>query len=130
MNYLFALFLAGHSLVHAFYLSPRPPDAGESWPFDMARSWLVTQVGIAPELLRTAGILLVAVTVLGFLGSPLLAAGIGPDNWWRPAIAIATVASTLLLAVFFHPWITIGLAIDGLVLWAVFAANWLPGANH
>jgi len=31
---------------------------------------------------------------------------------------------------FFHPWIAIGLAIDGLVLWAVFAANWLPAANR
>ena len=44
MQFLIGAFLVGHALVHAAYLSPAPPRTadGPEWPFEMARTWLVT----------------------------------------------------------------------------------------
>jgi hypothetical protein len=49
-RWLLAGFLVGHGLIHLLFVTPAPapgsaPDALE-WPFDMAKSWLVTGPGL------------------------------------------------------------------------------------
>jgi hypothetical protein len=108
MNLLFGLFLVAHGLVHGLFMVPRPPDAGASWPFDPSESWLLNQIGVEPDLARAI-------------------AGILPADWLRPiAIASASV-SLILLGIFFHPWLVIGIAIDAAILWAVGLNGWIPG---
>jgi hypothetical protein len=35
--------------------------------------------------------------------------------------------SLILLGVFFHPWLVIGIAIDVAILWVVGLNGWIPG---
>jgi hypothetical protein len=83
-------FLAAHGLIHASFLSPVPPATagGPPWPFDMAKSWLVTRAGLDAWPVTLLGTALVALTVIGFAGSALGAAGwIVPAELWRPLVA-------------------------------------------
>ena len=78
MRYLIGAFFMAHGLIHALYASPRPPDAGASWPFDLDHSLLLG--GIDAGLRRGIGRLLWIVSLGGFVlaglgafGVPLLA---------------------------------------------------------
>ena len=127
MNLLFGLFLVAHGLVHGLFMVPRPPDAGASWPFDPSESWLLNRLGVEPNLARAIAAGLVAVTAVAFIVTALAVIGILPADWLRPiAIASASV-SLILLGIFFHPWLVIGIAIDVAILWAVGLNGWIPG---
>jgi hypothetical protein len=52
--------------------------------------------------------------------------GIGPTGLWVPAAAAGTLASLALLALWYLPWLTIGVAIDLVVLWLVLVSSWVP----
>jgi hypothetical protein len=126
---LLAGFLAAHGLIHASFLSPTPPATAEGppWPFEMAKSWLVTQAGLNAGQVSVVGTVLVALTVTGFGLAALGAAGwIVPAELWRPLIVGSVAASTLLLALFFHPFLLLGFLIDAVIVWAVFVLSWNP----
>ena len=131
MKFLVGLFLIGHALIHASYLSPAPPRTadGPEWPFEMAKSWLVTGAGLDPALVRALGTALVLTTIV-----LLVAAGLSTvewfvaTEWWSPLVVGGAVASALTLMVFFHPWIILGLVIDAALLWATLVAGWSPEA--
>ena len=129
MKLLLAAFLAAHGLIHISYLTPAPPRTagGPEWPFELARSWLVTGAGLDPGVARAAGTALVALTVALLVTAALAAVGwIVPTGWW-PATALAgAVASAAVLIVFFHPWLALGLVIDLAIAWAVLVAGWRP----
>jgi hypothetical protein len=124
----FAGFLLDHGAIHASFLSPRPPatPGGPAWPFELARSWVLTPFGVQPETARLLGMALVAATVGAFALAALATAGLLPSELWEPASAAGAVASVALLVLFFHPWLVLGLAIDLGLLWAVFVAGWSP----
>lgn len=128
MRVVLGLFLLGHALVHTGYLSAAPPKTGGlEWPFEMSRSWLVTNVGLSSELLRVIGTGLVVVVVVAMLGAALAAVGIViPQTWWRTLVLTGATASVATLIVFFHPWILIGLLIDAVLLYLVLVAGWEP----
>lgn len=129
LKFVIAGILAAHGLIHASYLSPAPPATagGPQWPFDMTKSWLVTQVGLTPSGVTLLGTVLVSLTVIGFGLSALGAAGwILPAGIWRPLIVGSVAASALLLGLFFHPFLLLGFVIDAAILWAVFAQGWNP----
>lgn len=127
MRILFALFLIAHGLIHASYLAPAPsPTAGgPEWPFSMERSWLVTGLGLDVGVIRVVGTLLVAIVVVGFAVAGLAWLGIVVPAAWAPMLVMASaIASALLLAAFFHPWIVLGFVIDAVLLWLVVGAGW------
>jgi hypothetical protein len=128
---LFAGFLLAHGAIHASFLSPRPPATagGPAWPFELARSWVLTPLGVQPETARLLGMALVAATVGAFALAALAATGPLPAELWGPTTAVGAVASLALLVLFFHPWLVLGLAIDLGLLWAVFVASWTPGGS-
>lgn len=125
-----ALFLAAHGLVHASYASPepRPSQGGPAWPFHLDRSWLLTPLGLDAAAIRVIGLALVALVVAGYAASALAVLGVLPGSWFVPVTAGASVASIVLLTLFFTPWIVLGLVIDAALLAGVVAAGWLPGA--
>lgn len=126
---LLAGFLAAHGLIHASFLSPAPPATAEGppWPFDMAKSWLVTQAGLDAGQVGILGTTLVALTVIGFGLAAMGAAGwIVPAELWPPLVVGSVAASALLLALFFHPFLLLGFLIDAAILWAVFVMSWNP----
>ena len=132
MKLLIAAFFAGHALIHLSYLTPAPPRTagGPEWPFEMGRSWLVTSLGADPGMVRPLGAALVVVTAAMFLGAALSTAGwLVPTEWWPSLVLGGAAASFLTLALFFHPWISLGLAVDAVLVWAVLVADWLPAAS-
>jgi hypothetical protein len=129
LKLLLAVFLAAHGLIHASYFSPVPARTagGPEWPFEMARSWLVTGLGLDVGTVRMLGGALIAVTVTAFVLAALSTAGIAiPATWWAPMVVLGAVTSAAQLALFFHPFLVIGFAIDAALLWAAFVAQWTP----
>jgi hypothetical protein len=129
MRILIGLALMAHALIHSGYLSSAPARTagGPEWPFEMSRSWLVTNAGLDPELVRPLGTALVAVTIVAFVAAGLATLGLAvPQEWWRELVTVGAIASVLTLALFFHVWIVVGLAIDGVLLYLVFLGGWDP----
>jgi hypothetical protein len=129
---LLGLFLIGHALIHASYLSPAPPRTadGPERPFAMGSSWLITGIGLDPALVQALGTALVVATIALLVGAGLSTVGwIVPSDWWTPLVIGGAVASALTLVMFFHPWIVLGLAIDAALLWATLIGGWSPAAS-
>ena len=124
---LVAALLLGHALIHLGFVSPRPPATagGPAWPFELSRSWLLDALGAGSDLNRLVGTALIAVTVAGFALAVLAAVGVMP-TLWAAGIAAGAVGSLGVLVLFFHPWLTLGLAIDLALLWVVLVARWTP----
>lgn len=129
MPLLVGFLLAAHGLIHMSYLAPVPaaqPGAWH-WPFEIARSWLVTGLGVDANLVRMTAMPLIAITVIGFVAAGLAAAGlVVPDAWFRPLLVVAAIASVGLLAILFDPIIVLGFVIDAVLLWAVLGNGWNP----
>ena len=123
-----AAFLVAHALIHVACISPSPPATadGPSWPFATERSWIVRTLGVPAEVARLLAVVLVAVTLAGYVAAMLVAVGALPVDLWAPAIAVGSVGSLGLLLAFFHPWLLAGIAIDAVLLWATFVAGWTP----
>ena len=131
MKLLFGVFLIAHALIHVSYLTPPPPRTagGPEWPFELTRSWLVTGFAVDPGVARSAGAMLVIVTAILLVAAGLSTLGIGiPVSWWPNLVVAGAVASALTLALYFHPWLALGLVIDAALLYAVLVAQWTPVA--
>ncbi len=132
--WLLAGLLVGHGLIHGLFLVPRPQpaasaSAGGEWPFDMARSWLVTTAGLDLSLVRIIGIALIAVVVVGFVLGGLSTVGLLiPAGWWPGLVVGSAAASILLFVMFFDAQLLLGVAIDAVLLWVVFGSIWSPTA--
>jgi hypothetical protein len=129
MKLVLTLFLAAHGLIHLSFLSPVPPRTagGPEWPFELARSWLVTGLHLDPALVRPVGIgLAVASAVLLLLAGLATAGWIVPTGWWIGLAVAGAATSVVTLLLFFHPWLVLGVLIDVVLLWAIFGAGWRP----
>lgn len=125
---LFVGFLLAHAAVHLMFFVPKPAaTAGApTWPFEIGRSWALSPVGVAPDTLRVLGIALVALVFAGYALVAISALGVGPAGLWIPGVVIGAVASLLLLGLWYQPWLTIGVAIDLVLLWLVLVSSWAP----
>lgn len=115
------LFLIAHGLVHVMYVVPEPTQeqGGLEWPFHLDRSWALS--GLGDDVARTVGILLMVLTIAAFaVAGVALLADLG---WWSGAAIVAAAASSALLALFFHPMLVLGLAINLYVL-SVAVLSW------
>lgn len=93
----------------------------------MARSWLTTGVGIDPGMIRGVAFALIAAVLLGYGLASLATVGLFvPAAWWPGLVVAGTVASVIMLVVFFTPTFFIGFAIDAVLLWVVLASIWAP----
>jgi hypothetical protein len=127
-NILVAGFLAVHAAIHVGFLTPGPAaaPAGPPWPFELGRSWALTPMGVPVGLLRALGTALVIAAVVGFVVAAFSVLNIIPRDLWVAATAFGAAASTALLVCFFHPWLVLGIAVDGVLLLLVVAAGWSP----
>lgn len=127
LSIVVALLLAAHGLVHALFLSPRPPDEPEAaeWPFDLTRSWVLAPLGFLPRAMRTFGVALLVVLVAGYVAAAVGLLGILPALF-VPGIVVGSVGSLVMLGLYFHRWLLLGVAIDIVLLWAVLLNGWRP----
>ncbi|HKO34648.1 MAG TPA: hypothetical protein VJY85_12960 [Candidatus Limnocylindria bacterium] len=127
MPYAAFLLLVGHGLVHVAYLTPAPPRAegAPEWPFAIEKSWLVNRLGVSAEAMRPVAYLLVTVAVVALAGAGLAAIDlVVPAGWLQALVVTGAAASLLMLSLFFHPWLVIGMAIDVVLLYLVLANGW------
>jgi hypothetical protein len=122
-----AAFMLAHGLIHASFLTPRPPATagGPSWPFELNRSWLLTRLGVGSDVTRPLGIALVVLTIAGFALAAVSALGVAP-GLWSVGVVVGAVASLAILWLYFHPWLILGILIDIVLLWAITVAGWAP----
>jgi hypothetical protein len=113
------LLLAFHALIHTGFLTREPEHkpGAPPWPFRLDRSWILSRFHTSPRLTQITGKGLVAITIAAaIVAAAALLAGQG---WWAgPAVASA-VASLILLGLYLHPMLTLGIAVDAFVLSAV-----------
>ena len=117
MRTILSLFLIAHALAHAGLAAapiPGDPDPKPGAFFtEITRSWLFQKIGSAPGFVRLVGIILVALSTLGFVFSGLGALGVpGLSDIWQAAAGLAAAFSLILLIMFWHPWIIVGVLID------------------
>ena len=128
-RWVLAALLIGHGLVHVMFVMPAQSAtaAGPDWPFNLARSWALTDVKLDPNVIRVVGLALVAVVVAGFALAALSTLGIlVPPGSWHVAVAVSALASAVLLVTFFDPQLVLGIGIDAGLLWIVAARAWAP----
>lgn len=92
------------------------------------RSWLLPRLGLNPPAVQWIGITLVALATLGFVLAGLGAFGVaGLTAIWR-TVAVVSAGVSLLLVLFWHPWLIVGVLIDIRILVALLWENW-PSAE-
>jgi hypothetical protein len=117
---LLVAFLAAHGLVHLAVWLPEPdPEAEKPPPFAPDHSAVLT-VAAVPQ--RTAHRLAVAlawfVASAYVLGAVLVAFDAA---WAAPVLVVAASAGLALKALYFNPWLSLGVLLDALVLSAAVA---------
>jgi hypothetical protein len=128
---LFALFLIAHGLVHAGLAAAPIPNDPESKPgaffTAQSRSWLLPKLGLNASALQWIGIILVTLTTLGFVLAGLGVFGVqGLSSVWQTVTVLSASLSLLLLFLFWHPWLILGVLIDVGLLVALLWLNWTP----
>lgn len=120
MHILFGLFLMAHGWVHATYFYPKPDDP--SYPFDLSKGWFAQvvgdwgkNIGVALALITVATLLLAGFGVFGWLGL---------GDYWRVLATTGLVSSTLLLILFWHPWLILGFVFNALLLVGMYQFGW------
>lgn len=125
MKTLIGLFLIAHGLLHASYLTPKPDDP--NYPFTFDKSWFAHLVGDVSTPLGIGLTLLVvgsfALAGLGVLGIP------GLENTWKLFTTVGAIASTLLLGLFWHPWLILGFVINAVLVYGIYVLNWTFGVK-
>ena len=108
-RWLLGALILGHGLAHIAFVVPRPEPASAragqmEWPFDLGRSWLVGRFGVDPSIVRVAGRVLTAITIVTALLAALATAGILiPAAWWSGLVVALAISSALLLALMQAP---------------------------
>jgi len=113
------LFLIAHGLVHLSYVTSKPKDAAASYPFVPEERWFPRALGLGPSAAKTvAGTLAVACAIaFAIAGIALLL----DAALWQPAAVVASLISLVLMVLFFHPWLVLGIAIDVAIIGSVLS---------
>ena len=125
------IFIIAHGLVHTVLaVAPNPADANaKPGAFFTAseRSWLLPSFGLNATAIQWIGIILVALSTLGFILAGLGIFGIaGLNIIWRTVAIISASVSLSLLILFWHPWLPVGVLIDIAILFSLLWAKWTP----
>lgn len=129
LKIVMALFLIAHGLVHAGLAAAPDPGDPDTKPgaffTSPERSWLLPKLGLNPGSIKWLGITLVALSTLGFVLAGLGLFGVpGLNEMWRMLAIISAGLSLLLLVLFWHTWLIVGVLIDIGVFIALLWAKW------
>lgn len=118
------VFLILHGLTHlGAAVAPRPGATREElWAFFTTDSWLLR--GLGEQAMRSVGIALFVFATAGFVFAGLTELiGLGV---WRVLAVISALDSLLLLVLFWHPLLLVGVLLNASILAALLWANWPP----
>jgi hypothetical protein len=116
---LIGLFLVAHGLVHlAIYVIP--PDPSKPAPFNPSRSWVLASRGVDAGVMRTSSIGIAVGTAVSYAAAGSLVL-LGAA--WAGAGVVAALMGVTLKSLWFHPWLSLGIAIDLAVLATVLTGQ-------
>ena len=126
---IFGLFLIAHALAHAGLAAAPIPDDPEPKPgaffTEVSRSWLFQKLDLDTAIVRKIGIFLVIITVLGFILAGLGGLGVpGLNKIWSIVAGMSAGGSLILLFLFWHPWLIVGVMIDFGLFLVLFLKKW------
>ena len=130
--WLLAVLVFAHGWVHLMFVFPKPKGQGNysgvsEYPFDFGRSWLIRRQRLDAGLVRTIGLVAMAVTFALSLLAALATVGIVvPTDWWAGLMIAAAAASTVMLLLFYSPALILGFAINALMVALVVSGTWSP----
>jgi hypothetical protein len=106
LRVLLGLFVVAHGLV-TFGIWAAP--VAEKAPFNPSHSWLLGDA-------RTLAVALAVVAAAAFVatGGGFLA----QQDWWAIAAVAAGAAALALMALYFNPWLSAGILISAVILYA------------
>ncbi len=124
-----AIFLMVHGVVH-LALASTPYSAGAPcWP-SLWREWpgegsALARLGMGRDAVRWIGGLLwpAAMILLVAAGVTLLTGA--PEAAWRALATGGAAASLLMLILFWHPWLVVGLLVNFMILLTLHGSDWL-----
>ena len=113
----FGFFLIAHALAHAGLAAAPIPDDPNPTPgaffTNVNRSWLFPKIGLDSTIIRWIGITLVTLTIIGLIITGLGVLDVSVfHNFWREMAGFSAVTSLLLLILFWHPWLVVGVLIN------------------
>lgn len=126
-----AIFLIAHGLAHAgLAAAPNPDDPGTkpgAFFTTLERSWLLPKLGLNALIIQWIGVILVALSTLGFIFAGLGVFGIaGFEIIWQTVAVVSACVSLVLVILFWNPWLPVGVLIDLGILFALLWTGW-PG---
>jgi len=124
---VFAVFLIVHGLVHAILAAAPRPDVPDAKPLTFWARPSKLLPGMGESIARPLATVLWIVSTLLFVTAGLGVLGIpGVSEIWSGLATAGAITSLLLLLIFWHKWLIIGVLIDlGLIL-ALVVFSWTP----
>jgi hypothetical protein len=126
---LFVLFLLAHGWIHMSLAQVPAPQPGALrtpfmpawWRADVDPAWPAMRLGLSPEVVRPLGWMLWLLVLAGYaLAGAALLLTPAQAALWQGLTAGASVLSLVLLALFWHPWLPIGVLLDVALLAGIF----------
>jgi hypothetical protein len=117
-----------HGLIHAALAATRVPDdpAQHPRPF-FIRSRPLSALGLSEAASHFLGLALAALASLGFIASGLGLFGVPfLASSWRAITVESAIISILLILLFWHPLLVIGLIVDAAILASPLWLQWPP----
>ena len=130
--WLLAVLVFAHGWVHLLFVFPQPRSpnddfSGTGYPFDFARSWLVTRQGLELQLVSRIGLGLMVVTFgLSLLAALATVGFLVPVEWWAGLMIAAAATSSVMLLLFYSPALILGFGINALMVVLVVSGSWSP----
>ena len=126
MRTIFGVFLIVHGLIHVMWFIPEPDNpGGPPWPFSLEDSWLLNAANAPESLVRGLAVTLAVLSIVGFVGAGLGVLGVpGVAGVWSVLTIASAVVSLLLVALFWHLYFIVGLALDVGLLVAMIGGRW------
>jgi len=119
------IFLIAHAIAHAGLTTAPDPSDPESTPGDFftlkGRSWLFQRIDLDSGIVQKIGRILVFISIAGFVLAGLGGLGVpGLRQIWHGLAGTTAIFSLILLLLFWHPWLVLGVVIDiGLVIFTL-----------
>jgi len=106
LRVLLGLFIVAHGLVtFGMWAAPVTDKA----PFNPSHSWLLGDTRTLAVALAVLAAIAFVVTGGGFLTQ---------QDWWAAAAIAAGAVAVLLMALYFNPWLSAGILISAVILYA------------
>jgi len=126
MRVVIGLLLLVHGLIHIAIYSPSvfgAPGVSGQEAFRLAHSWALSPLGVGETLLKTVGTPMWVLAGVGFALAGLAVLHVLPVAWGQGLAVAAAIASLLLVALFWHPWLVAAVVADIVVLVGLLAVG-------